>query len=506
MLGNLYQEEIWQMPELYDFVRQAAIPGISEESQIEGWMGMDQIVGWYNDGRTAGIITRLVEIATRQNKFAPLVKEVEEGLKKQPEWNAGKALLAILRLKEGKQDEARKTLEAMLANKKDPMPFTARWIIGQELEPYASVQDLAIKFYESTVDSDGDEYYLDYNSHPVRRLVNVLQQQGHNEEARNVLLRYVRKKDTGNPGYDAAYLAYRKLMGLTGVASAMIALGYPADAMQMYREAMSDTAAIQMASRYYGGNEDYFNQQIQGGLQQAFRGLKPEVLGDTLRALFKPSAGTKEGGVALDLGLIVQPRDVNRAAITSLLVTTLKKAANNAELVKEMNASLQALVAKTPQDPNVHVIAALVALIAKDAKGDQLALVQKLVALMDNAPLETLPEGTRANARQRAEAAKQMGYWLVAVECLKNAELRTLGEKLAGRALEAANRQTDKGFALAMLREWGQIDHDRGDVKSAEARWSRMLEIILFNPNQGKRTADATRAAPPTIAVPAARP
>ena len=78
-------------------------------------------------------------------------------------------------------------------------------------------------------------------------------------------------------------------------------------------------------------------------------------------------------------------------------------------------------------------------------------------------PLEALSEGTRPNARQRALAAPRMALWLVAHDCWKHESTRAAGDRLAALALEAARRQLDNTWALAMLREWGQQAEDRGD-------------------------------------------
>ena len=47
--------------------------------------------------------------------------------------------------------------------------------------------------------------------------------------------------------------------------------------------------------------------------------------------------------------------------------------------------------------------------------------------------LEELKTGQRANARQRAEAAQQVGVWLIARRRLAQLETRAAGERLAER-------------------------------------------------------------------------
>ena len=100
--------------------------------------------------------------------------------------------------------------------------------------------------------------------------------------------------------------------------------------------------------------------------------------------------------------------------------------------------------------------------------------VSRLTALVDRMPLEELPEGTRANARQRSEASHQIGLWIAARECLAQPEYRDAGTKLATRALDAAKRQVDRKFALAVLREWGRILLDQGDRARKEVSMAKV--------------------------------
>jgi hypothetical protein len=101
--------------------------------------------------------------------------------------------------------------------------------------------------------------------------------------------------------------------------------------------------------------------------------------------------------------------------------------------------------------------------------------------------LEELAKGQRANARQRAAAARQIGVWLIARQCLRHPALLAAGERLGKRAVEAARRQLEPHFALAMLREWGQIELDRGDRQAAQRRWAEMLDVVLPQPANRQR-------------------
>src|SRR5205823_8571119 len=99
-----------------------------------------------------------------------------------------------------------------------------------------------------------------------------------------------------------------------------------------------------------------------------------------------------------------------------------------------------------------------------DDKPDTAAeVVERLIRLVEETPLEPLPPNDRANSRQRVATGPQIALWLVARDCLKKDPLRPQGVKPGERALTAAKRQLESVYSLAILREWGQIDGDRGD-------------------------------------------
>src|SRR5262249_49445214 len=149
---------------------------------------------------------------------------------------------------------------------------------------------------------------------------------------------------------------------------------------------------------------------------------------------------------AIDLILFVHPRELDRAGLTSLYAASIKAAATPG-LLDTIRADLAKLRAGHPKDIAVAVATTLAALAT--GKLDEFdAELARLVQLAEETPLEPLPPGARANARQRADAAKQLGLWLVARECASRDAHRATGEILADRAIEAARRQADPLWPL----------------------------------------------------------
>lgn len=488
LLGRMYNDDIWKLPEMYEYARQAVIPSATE-TQIDNWNAISQIMSWNGDGKVTGVVTRLLDAGSRQNKLDALGKDVDQAMQKFPEWSGGKALQALLLAKRGQVDPAKKLMQEILDDKKNPMPLQARYIVGQELENYAALQDLAMKVYEGGLKEVDAEGGMDFSYNPIKRLIVLYQRTGRIEEAREIVLKFT--KDRGNPGYDADYEAYRYINNMNAIASQLLELGYPVDAVRLFNDVLSDQERLQTASRWNG---EYMKRQAQDGLSQALQGIKPETLPSAMRELLKQKTGVKTASTVVDMAVLVQPRDLPKATITSMLATTLKKVATNKELRPEMATTVADLLKKHPDDISILVTAALVAI--NDKKPQAIAeTVELLVKSIAKTPLEELPAGTRANARQREQAMSQIAVWLVAKECFKHESLQASGDLLAARALEAARRQQDNIFALAILREWGQLALDKGDRATAETRWGQMLEIVVTNP-QSKKEATKTSAAP----------
>ena len=74
---------------------------------------------------------------------------------------------------------------------------------------------------------------------------------------------------------------------------------------------------------------------------------------------------------------------------------------------------LQPAPKAVPADLSVHTVAVLL-----DCAGNDPTAIAKAAEQLERrvlgSPLEVLSEGTRPNARQRAEAASRLGLWLVA--------------------------------------------------------------------------------------------
>jgi tetratricopeptide (TPR) repeat protein len=506
ILGNMYDPNMWRLPEIYAYAKQAIIP--REDSDVDAWQAATQYNSFGGEGRVEGILSRLMSIARRQQRLPELRAEVAAALAKRSDWTCGKALLAIIDIQLGNKEQGKKEWAAAFADAGTEVPPLARFILTQELEFYAGVEDLAVKTLEAGIDEMMTDGNFQYGYSPARRLVWWYEMLGRKEDARKLTLRFARG-DRNNPGYGGGYWEWQIVQNRISVAQEMLKSGDVVEAVRIYNELLADREVLETASQWGGGGERFDN-QVEAGMQAALKAIKPATLPKVVSALLT----AREGPVgpnksALDLSLLIESRDLSRATVNSIFATAIRSIAKAPEVRKDALARLAELEKKYPNDLSVLTACALAALAGDDAAACRRA-VDRLVKLVESMPLEPLPRHARANARQRAEAMPQMVVWLVAKECLgkDHDELRPAGEKLAARAAAAAKRQQDPLYAAAILRTWGQLDLERGDKAKAESHWAEMLEMVL--PRPAPKTAAAPPPAPkapattPAPAVPAA--
>ena len=137
--------------------------------------------------------------------------------------------------------------------------------------------------------------------------------------------------------------------------------------------------------------------------------------------------------------------------------------------------------------------------------------LSRLVQLVEKTPLEA-PRSRRASQLAAACARREADSPLAGRPSVLGSEwtmakIARLAAMLAARALEAARRQTDNTFYLAMIREQGERALDKGDRDGAEAAWGRMLDIVVSpTASKVKKPVERHRQAPPMTTSDARRP
>lgn len=508
LMNYVHNQEIWKLPEMYDYASEVAVPDLGVGSNGGEWAAFETGLSFGSNGTTSGLLARLLDIATAQNRVEDLTRKIEANLAKAPDWTAGKAMLALVRCRAGKYDEARKLIEEVLARAKDePLPGYAPHVLGCELEKYGPTRDLAVRVFETTLaeaDSASGGIRDQYEYSPLKRLVALYAREGRKEDARRVLQHAARPRESSNNGNDDYELQMRVGTQAT-VGRELLALGFAADAAPILNEARAGAESIAPDAPNYYADRESMLRMTREGLDAALKGLKG---GDLARAAsaFMTAPDDKAQAVAnpaVDMVLMVYPRDLDKAEVRSLFAESIQSAAGAPDGLRAFDERLEAALKAAPDDVTTAAAAALSALAGGKAEAIRPAL-DRLHGSLAKSPLEPIAPGARANSRQRAEAMRRVPLWLVARACRKSPEWSADGDKLAEIALEAARRQSDPLWALAMLRERGEEAARRGDREAAEAAWGRMLDSILAGEARKKPEPAKPNPAAPPAAAPAA--
>jgi hypothetical protein len=124
------------------------------------------------------------------------------------------------------------------------------------------------------------------------------------------------------------------MQGLASATRQLAELGYTADAVPLFAEAIALGDAIGPDAPNYIGNREGIVRQARDGLSLALQGLDPDRLVATVRRLLEPPPGedskdknknTSPAGPghpardqAVDLVLLIHPRDLDKAAVKSV--------------------------------------------------------------------------------------------------------------------------------------------------------------------------------------------
>ncbi len=462
MMQYVNNEQIWQLPEMYDYAREGLIPKPANFVPANQWNTMTQILSWSGDGRVNTIVSRLLDLATSQGKLDDLAAEIDRVRKTLPGWTAGGLLRTLIDCRLGRHDQAAAAVRKFLAESKDDtVPMNVYWVVAAELENQGPLRDLAVTAYETCLSREGDDPYsrMNYDNGPAKRLVALYERDKRMDDARRVLIQFSKIDESKYGNYVGGYVEQLKVAALGQAAVKLHELGFAADAVTLYNQAVIAASEIPPGSPNYIGNADGMVRQYRDGLTRALEDLRPEDLAKSLTQLVAPQAGAAakpdavkdaaaskpdEGGQGLDLMVMVHPRELDKASVRSLLADAIAAPAAPAATAptadekkgrEQLEGAIQAAGRQRPDDLAVAIAGALFAISTADAGQIDPAL-KRLDELVDKTPLEALPPFTKANARQRAVALRQVPLWLVARACWK--EKKPIGppgfaDKLAAR-------------------------------------------------------------------------
>lgn len=487
MLTRMYDRNLWKNARVFELGKKAIVPTDSEVATTP-WFGLNNIYSYSSGGRVNGQFHQILTGVHGSGKTPELRKVIEDRLKDAPGWLGGEAMLALIDLKQNKKDEAKKRLEALVADddRLKTMPADSCWMIGQELDQFEDTRPIALKLFESGANNQTSQRQMQYS--PVARLVQLYSTIGRKDDARDLLLKQI--QDSPVNQYDQQYNSYLRIENSVWAGQQFLKMEYPVDAVRIFRGLTGDPSAISAAGQWYGNRPDYFKSQIDKGLNDSLTALDSANADEAMTQLLAVPEKRAKDAAALDLMLLVPDiANVRTKPMESPLVDLLISISKEDSIAGGIEKRLGDLRREHPTELSIGITQAAY-LMQMD--GEQVAdSLQALVAAVSDQPLEEVRQGRRPNSRQRRAALGQVPLWLIARECLKTKDRQEIGATLAQRALQAARRQTGDQHVAAILYDWGRIALEQGDREQAEAKWSELLDVVTERPERKKTPAKA---------------
>lgn len=505
LISRIYNQELWKKDRIYKLAKRGILPSASEVNS-QPWFGLESIYSYSSGGTVNAMFHQLLSGINGTDKMADLRTAIEESIKQNAGWYGGEAMLALIDLKQGKKDAAKERFEKLVAKDEvlKSMPPDTCWIIGQELDQFEDTRAVALQLFESASNNAQNRGNNQLQYSPLSRLVKLYGQMNRKEDARQMLLKQLRTSP--NAQYDAQYASYMRIENSVWAGDQFLDLGFPVDAIRLYRQLIDDADGLEQAGNWYGNRPDYFASKAQAGLKKALGSIKEGDAKEAVKQLLTPNSDLNADGPALDLMVSVpDAKTIRTKHIESSLATLLESISREAKLGPEIDERLATLAAERPNDLSAPIA---LAAFRRETKSDQaVESLKSLVAALEAKPLEEIPAGRRPNSRQRREALERAAVWIVARDYLLDKEQKEVAEKLATTALEAARRQVDNTYTAAILFDWGKLAIDAGDRETAEQKWTELLTTVTKRPERRDRPAQPARPimAPPG-AVPAPTP
>ncbi|AMV19156.1 DUF1583 domain-containing protein [Planctomyces sp. SH-PL14] len=487
-MTSFYNEEAWDSPEIVAYGKEMLLP-TSALTKGNPWYGINQVNSYGGNGETYTAFQNLVKIGLKTNQLEAIRGEVAAAVEKNPDWKGGPLVLAAIQARSGQVAEARTALEAFLKDKKPgEVPQAVGWIVGQVLEPVEDLRGETIRLYELALGGENNSGMREFQYSPGPRLIQMYIGAKRRDDAKALLAKSAKGQNYDN--YDASYALSQKMSGLFSIGQQYEQLDFSIDALRMYREALELGASDKSNPNY--NNRDYYTQQTTSRLQALMEKLAKSNDPALVEALLRPR--NEPGKPVIDLMLSLQKDRSGSTDLGSPVATLLAAKALAPENLRSATAALDALRTEHADDFSLRITEVLLALRGEDPAAVDKPLAE-LEALVGRTPLEPLPPGTRANARQREEAAGQMDLWIVVKACAARKDLAARLDPLATRSVEAALRQTAPDHAQAMLHQRSILARDAGDKDRLEKSLTMLVDSAVVRPVVKKSASPQASAA-----------
>jgi tetratricopeptide (TPR) repeat protein len=491
LVSQLNGARVWDDEKLFSLIKRSFAPPPSIIQQ-NAWAGVS--TNSYSYSSNGQINDPMMEItaALGDTKRRALRSIVDKHLQENPGWLGGKALKLMFDIQSKDLEAIRSGVHELIDQEsiKRSMPATVAWMLGGSIANFQELLEESTQLMLKASEERSGMNEFQYT--PGYILSKNYQKMGRKEDARKLLLSGLQSGDQ----FDI-YSVSRAKVSSKSIADELANIGFPLDAIRVYSQLLADKEYLSQSDPFTGRSAKDTEASIKAGLQKSITAMKPEDAASAIDQLL--SVGKKVSSNSdLSLGITFQSiAGTATTPIESQLLQILSRIGKNAEVIKLMQSRLELLAKEN--EKSIAIPIAQVAL-ARTASGDAVGAaptvtLEALDTFVKKQPLEPIPAGRKANARQRKEAIDYVGIWLAVKEDLAASTNNETAERLANVALEAANRQADKLATSAILWQWGEVHQSRGEIEKAEAKWSELLTMITERPV--RKASEPNAANPP---------
>ena len=173
LIANMDGDALWSLPEIYDNVREAVIPGPGK-TNLQPWEAVDQIYMYMGNGKVNGIVSRLMEDRGQaETSLTCSARRSTRGSSGSPSGPAAGRSRRSSCSAGASSMRGRPPSSCLMATDKE-IPSSARMIIGQELDGMKAVAEIQRKLYEGAVEDEEKRYGIPVGTgqaagHPLPR-------------------------------------------------------------------------------------------------------------------------------------------------------------------------------------------------------------------------------------------------------------------------------------------------------------------------------------------------
>jgi len=436
----------WTLPEVQSSIHAAVCPQQAPRAE-SAWRPLALRL----EGESRSLWSRIVEDARASRTQDRLLAEVQSAVKRWPDWKAGPVLEGLIRFERGEHEPALRQLQSVLSRLQGDIegnPQLAMDIAASLLEQPEGFE-IGIALLKPTIKTQGPLRWMTAGSPAALALQACVAHQRFDEGRRMVeqtIPAWITRED--QPAHSTTEVSEILVIG-----RALRMMNAPMHAIVLYLRTLEKTEHLPI-----GGYDP--RTELNSQLVAAYGQLRSEAVlayledpGDSLPLRIQPFVRQSEPG---------------RGQLHCRWESQLKELSREPELAGRAIVALQR-AAETQR----HSTVARQLLIRLHIVCGQFDRVPPEIASLKTW-LEEHPLPDRFRLEASSEVIESTSLWLIARECLGNADWKDAGRFLAERALAASRLTRRDSFEVAILQEWLRIAREQQDQETVRRLTDRL--------------------------------